>query len=151
MGSGYTYFLKTFSTENHEAVSHIVASAIRAIRWMQLGNENLIKASTWFEKTAEELLGSDIELSPEEIAELAKKDIIGMRQPCRIANGTLTANTPLHNEFEFLKAFGKIPVSADWNDVRSSFDQQIVDEILANSKKYKLDEYEYTGEGGGDG
>lgn len=151
LSSGYLYFLKSFSVENHKAVNHIVASAIRAIRWMQLGNENLIKACTWSKKTAEELAGKSIELSSEEIAELAKKDIIGMRQPSRIPNRTLAANAPLHDEFEFLKASGKIPVSADWNDVRSSFDRRIVEEVLANPKKYKLDEYDYLGEGGGDG
>lgn len=151
LSSGYLYFLKSFSAENHEVVNHIVASAIRAIRWMQADNENLIMACTWSKKTAEELVGEDIELSSNEIAELAKKDIIGMRQPSRISNSSLAANASLHNELEFLKASGKVPVSADWNDVRSSFTRRIVDEVLAGPKKYKLDEYDYLGEGGGDG
>jgi NitT/TauT family transport system substrate-binding protein len=151
LSSGYLYFLKTFSDENHEAVKHIVASAIRAIRWMQVSNENLIKACSWTKKTAEELIGENIELSSEEIAELAKKDIIGMRQPCRIPDSSLEDNTSLHDELEFLKASGKIPVSADWNDVWSSFDRRIVNEVLAGPKEYRIYEYDYLGEGGGDG
>ena len=150
LSSGYMYFEGSFSAEHQEAVICIAASAIRAIRWMQLDNENLITACSWSKRAAEELTGDHLGISAKEIAGLAKKDIIGMRQPFRIPDSSLRAGSSLHGEFQFLKTLGIIPASSDWSNVQSSFDKSVVDRILANPRQHKLNKYKYLGEGGRD-
>jgi hypothetical protein len=46
-------------------------------------------------------------------------------------------------EFEFLKTLDKIPASTNWERVHNSFDLQIIIDVLTNSKKYKLNEFNY--------
>ena len=143
LNSGYLYFSKDFAIEHHDAMCQVVAAAIRAISWMQASDENLIRASFWSRKAGEELMGRNLEISDEEIAKLAKEDVIGMKQPCRIPKGDLELMGTLHHEFEFLKSLDKIPATADWDKVQNSFDKRIIEEILANPKKYRLNEFDY--------
>ncbi|MEE9584268.1 MAG: ABC transporter substrate-binding protein [Candidatus Brocadiales bacterium] len=143
LNSGYLYFSKDFAIEHHDAMYYIVAAAMRAVRWMQASDENLIMASFWSKKTGEELMGENLEISDEEIAKLAKEDVIGMKQPCRIPKGDLELMGTLYYEFEFLKSLDKIPATADWDNVQNSFDKRIVEEILANPKGYRLNEFDY--------
>ncbi|MCQ4574738.1 MAG: ABC transporter substrate-binding protein [Candidatus Brocadiales bacterium] len=150
LNSGYLYFPKDFAIEHHDAMYHIVAAAMRAISWMQASDENLGRASLWSRKSGEKLIGKSLEISDEEVARLAKEDIIGMKQPCRIPKGDLELIGSLYYEFEFLKALDKIPATADWSEVQNSFDKRIVEEILANPKKYRLYEYDYIEKEGSD-
>ena len=143
LNSGYLYFSKDFAIEHHDAMCQVVAAAIRAISWMQASDENLIRASFWSRKAGEELMGGNLEISDEEIAKLAKEDVIGMKQPCRIPKGDLELMGTLHHEFEFLKSLDKISATADWDNVQNSFDKGIVEEIRANPKKYRLNEFGY--------
>lgn len=147
LNSGHLYFLKAFSTEHHEATYYIAAAATRALRWMQSSNENLLKASSWSKEAGEELTGKTVEISAGEIAEIARKDIVGIINPLGIVKRDLEREGSLYREFEFLKALGKIPEPADWDRARNSFDMEILKEILANPKKYRFNEYDYTEEG----
>ena len=144
LNSGYLYFAKDFAIEHHDAMYYIVAAAMRAVRWMQASDENLIRASFWSRKAGEELMGRNLEISNEEIARLAKEDVIGMKQPYRIPKGDLELMGSLYYEFKFLKTLDKIPAIADWDNVQNSFDKRIVEEILANPKKYRFNEYDYN-------
>ena len=47
-----------------------------------------------------------------------------------------------------MKEKGIINKSIDWNRARDSFDKQIVEEVLANPPKNRLDEYDYIEKGG---
>ena len=143
LNSGYLYFPKDFAIEHDDAMYYIVAAVMRAVRWMQVSDENLIRASFWSRKAGEKLMGRNLEISDEEIARLAKEDVIGMKQPCRIPKGDLELMGTLYYEFEFLKTLDKIPATADWDNVQNSFDKRIVEEILANPKKYRLNEFDY--------
>lgn len=147
LNSGYLYFWGGFSSDHNIATEYIVAATIRAIHWIQSSNENLLAASNWSKKASEKLTGTNLEISAEEIAELAKKDILGMRQPSHIHESSLDKESSLYKEFEFLKTVGKIPVSTDWEQMRKSFDIEIAKNILAEPLKYKLNEYDYTGQG----
>lgn len=141
--SGYLYFSRSFSEKYPEAMRLIVAAEIRAIKWMQNDIKNLVRASFWSHKAGEDLSGKKLAFSIKENAELAQKDIIGLSSIPRISAKHLKQEGPLHKEFKFLKELGKIPVSVRWDKVRSSFNLQIIKEIIANKKIYKLNEFKY--------
>ncbi len=143
LSSGYMYFTKALLEKHPEAVRQIVASEIRAIQWTQNDKQNLLQASEWTIQAGEILTGWSIELSVEENASLAKEDILGLSSAPIIPRCDLETNGLLYMEFEFLKTLGKIPASSNWEEVRNSFDWQIISMVLSDSKKYSLDEFNY--------
>ena len=89
-------------------------------------------------------------LSPEQVAKLATDDIIGLNSAPKIPRSFLEENGLLYNEFRFLKDLGRIPSSAEWSQVRTSFDREVMAEVLANPGAYGLQEFRYNdGEGNG--
>jgi len=143
LSSGYMYFQKTLLDKHSEAVYQIVASEIRAIQWMQCNKRNLLQASKWAIEASKSIAAKRIGLSAEQNADLAKNDILGLKSVPKIPQNDLKQNGPLHREFEFLKTLGKISSSINWDKIQDSFDPQIINEVLTNSKKYKLNEFIY--------
>lgn len=146
LNSGYLCFLKTFSAEYPEEMHRIVAAVIRAFRWMQSDRKNLRQASFWFLQAAKALTDSDIGISAAQIEELSEKDIMGKKQSCYISENDLKQGGLLYQEFEFLKSLAKIPPSTDWEKVHNSFNRDVINQVLANPKKYKLNVYNYITE-----
>ncbi len=144
LSSGYIYFKKTFSDKHPEVVRQIIAAEIRALRWMQSNRQNLLQASEWALQAGEDLTNHKLELSAAQNASVAENDILGLTSPPIIPQNDLRQNGPLHMEFEFLKTLGKIPASTNWEKVHNSFDLQTIIDVLANSKKYKLNEFSYV-------
>ena len=143
LSSGYIYFVKTFSDRHPEVVRHIIAAEIRALRWMQSNRQNLLQASEWAIQAGEDLTNRKLELSVEQYASLAESDILGLTSAPIIPQNDLRQNGPLHMEFEFLKNLGKIPDTTNWDKVYNSFDLQTMIDVLAHSRKYKLNEFDY--------
>jgi len=149
LSSGYLYFLKAFSDQHPEAVRQIIAAEIRAIRWMQSDRRNLLLAGKWAIQAGEKLSGQNIGLSVEQYADLAVRDILGLTSAPIVPKNDFKRNGPLHMEYEFLEALGKISPSSSWEKVRDSFDCQIIAEVFANPKRYDLDDFNYEAHGGG--
>ncbi len=147
LNSGYLYFSNNFLAKHRQAIFQIVASSIRAVRWMRASEENLLKASAWSEEAAKRLLGKESGLSLKEIAELAKKDFIGMRQPSCIPQRDLEQRGLLYREFDFLKDLGEISATAKWSKIQRSFNRAVIKEIPFNPRKFRLNEYNYTVKG----
>ncbi len=141
--SGYMYFLKSFSDKHPEAMNQIVAAEIRAVKWMNNDIKNLMKASSWALSAGQELSGKKLALTVLQNVELAQKYILGLSSIPIIPSKYLEQGGPLQKEFKFLKDLGKIPMSVKWERSRNSFDRKIIREIIANSKKYRLDEFKY--------
>jgi ABC-type nitrate/sulfonate/bicarbonate transport system substrate-binding protein len=144
LNEGFLYFSGSLSVEQPEAVHYIASAVIRAILWMQSDKKNLLKASSWCKQASEELMGKAMDVSAEELAELARKDIVGVRHPFRIPKHNIIKGGTLHREFEFLKGLNNIPKTADWNRVGESFDMSVVEDILSSPRKYRINEYDYT-------
>ncbi len=140
---GFIYFSRDFSKKHPEALRHILAAEVRAIRWMQSDKENLLRASELAMSASEKLIGKKSLLSIEERAELTRSDILMLAESPVIPERLLKYGGQIHREFEFLKNIGKIPASAEWEQVHASFDRQILKEVLANQEKYDLNEFRY--------
>ncbi|MFQ5686425.1 MAG: NrtA/SsuA/CpmA family ABC transporter substrate-binding protein [Candidatus Scalindua sp.] len=143
LSSGYIYFMKTFSDRHPKVVRHIIAAEIRALRWMQSNRQYLLQASEWAIQAGEDLTNHKLELSVEQNASLAESDILGLTSAPIIPQNDLRQDGVLHKEFEFLKTLGKVPASTNWDKVYNSFDLQTIINVLANSNKYKLNEFDY--------
>ncbi len=143
LSSGYIYFAKAYSDKYPEIVRQIISAEIRALRWMQSNRQNLIRASEWALQAGGRLTNQKLELTAEQNASLAESDILGLTSAPIIPQKDLRQNGLLQMEFEYIKTLGKIPASTNWDKVHDSFDLQIIIEVLANAKKYKLNEFDY--------
>ncbi|MCK4656321.1 MAG: hypothetical protein KAT85_04795, partial [candidate division Zixibacteria bacterium] len=138
MSTGYLYFNRGFADSHHEAVRHVVAAEVRAIRWLQQHRNNVITACDWTCQSNEKLSTSFPECPLDWRPLLAKSDILSTKSPPFIPNSNLIDGGPLHREFDFLQALGKIPHNSQWKAVRMAFDHQILSEVLADAEKYDL-------------
>ncbi len=143
ISSGFMYFTRTFSENHPKLVRQILAAEIRALKWMRSNRQNLLLASKWAIQAVEDLTNNKLELSVEQNASLAENDILGLTSAPIIPKNDLRENGPLHKEFEFLKTLNKIPATSNWEKVHNSFDLQIIIDVLANSKEYKLSGFNY--------
>ncbi len=144
LSSGYIYFLKSFLGKYREVVRHIIAAEIRAMRWMQSNRQNILRTSEWVLEDCAALLDRELELSLVQYADLALHDLLGTTSAPIIPRNHLKQNGLIHTEFIFLQAKSQIHASINWDDVRNSFDHQIIFEVLDNQKKYRIDEFKYT-------
>lgn len=148
LSSGYMYFMKNFLYRYSDVVREILAAEVRAIKWMQTSRQNLMQAGKWFLQASYELTGLNYDLSMVDIAELFMKDFISISAIPYIPENYLMENGVLQREFEFLKKINKIPSSVNWEKVRNSFDSGfLIEEIIENSEKYRMDEFKYDTRG----
>jgi NitT/TauT family transport system substrate-binding protein len=164
LSSGYLYFAGDFYSAHPDAVRAILAAEIRAVHWLQRDEGNLMRAVGWAAVTEKSFSGRASDaggrtpteggrtpteggrapaLTRKQTAALAAKDILGMDSEPRVPMREISAGGLLYNEFEFLKEIGEVPQSARWRPVAESFDSRVMDEILANPSKYRVNEYDY--------
>ncbi len=149
LSSGYLYFTRAFSEKHPEALREIVAAEIRALAWLHIDKANLLKAAAWDIAADEALAGDPTLLTAQRNAELAKVDILSFGAIPYIPETSLAPQGRLHREYEFLRALNKLPRSARWDKVRSSFDRAIIEEIASEGRRYRLDEFDYSEGGAG--
>jgi hypothetical protein len=122
---------------------YLVASAVRAFRWIGSHRRHLLQASRWSRQAAEKLISQPIPLSDRELGNLARRDIFGLLSVPSISSLDLDRNSPLFKETRFLKALGKLPAGATWDAIRASFDARILSRVLASPETYGINEFDY--------
>ncbi|MCI4626983.1 MAG: ABC transporter substrate-binding protein, partial [Candidatus Magnetoovum sp. WYHC-5] len=141
---GFIYFSKAFFVDNNDkAVYAIIAAEIRALKWLNQDTKNLYTAIEWTKTTEGTFAGKKALLTTLQIADLARKDLIGRAPQPRIPQYETTEEGVLYKEFTFLKQIGKIATDIKWQHVKDSFNFSIVDDILANTQKYEIDTFSY--------
>jgi NitT/TauT family transport system substrate-binding protein len=143
LSTGYIYFSQSFVEAHPEAVREIIAAVIRAFKWLTKNDQNLITAARWLLEAEKRLTGKTPALLPEQIAELARKDILQSFQLPFVPSRQIEEDGPLHKEFSFLVSIGKINSSSDWRRVHDSFNRNIVKDIIKRSNVYRLDQFDY--------
>lgn len=142
--TGYIYFAKEFVKKHPKAFRYVIASEIRAIRWIQKERQNIHKASQWALLEAEKLSDRKSDLDVNDYIELARKDILGMLSDPIIPDELLSNDGALRNEFEFLKSIDTLPASVKWDRVKACFDTSVLLEVLNRQAIYNLNGFEYN-------
>lgn len=147
---GFVYMKNEFYTSNQEAASHILASEIRALKWIRTKDANLTLAGEWVIASAVELsskVSKELPITLEMIGNLAKKDLPGilMKEYPRIPADLLATHGMLKKEFDLLQNLGLVSRTVKWEDVGKYFDLDIMENVISNSEKYRLfDEVDYS-------
>jgi ABC-type nitrate/sulfonate/bicarbonate transport system substrate-binding protein len=134
--SGYIYAKGEFARANHEAVKYIIASEIRAIKYIQKNQQNLDQTSKWAIDGGTSK-GSSLGLTVEEYNKIVSD---GIPSSVFIEDKYYNDGGILNDEFELLKNLGKIPQSAVWSESKTKIKRDLVKEVLSDAKKYRLEE-----------
>ncbi|KJU86453.1 taurine ABC transporter, periplasmic binding protein [Candidatus Magnetobacterium bavaricum] len=141
--TGYLYFGKDLYTSRPDVIDALVASELRALRWLQKDNNNLLTAVKWASDKQASFTGKASPLTTDQIADIALNDLVGMMTNPRLPISEFKENGILYNEFNFLKSIGLIQSTVSLDVVYKNFVSDIIERIVANPKKYKLNEYQY--------
>lgn len=144
LSSGYLYFSRSFARKRPGVLRQIVAAQIRAMRWLRSNRDNLRKGSRWAARGGDALAGRTLGLSEAEYVNLARRDILGLTSYPEITARELAHAGPLDRELDFLKNASQIPANVKWEDLKACFDTSIVNEIVQNERKYKLNVFDYA-------
>ncbi|MBF0337746.1 MAG: ABC transporter substrate-binding protein [Nitrospirae bacterium] len=143
VSSGFLYFGKDFYASHPDAAEAIVASELRALRWLKRSEQNLLTAARWALDRQKSFSGKLSPLTPEQIAAIALKDLPGMNTDPRLPMGNFAQHGMMSEEFDFLKSIGFIPSEVSMDVVYKNFQPDIIRRIVNNPLKYKLNEYRY--------
>lgn len=143
LNSTYLYFSKSFIERNRDAASVIIASHVRALRWMNKDRLNLLRACEWARDSAKTMSGMDMDLSAEKIAEIVKTDILNIVSSPLVPRRDLADGGYVQRAFELLKKQKKIPPSVPLETVLKSYDNSIITDVLAHPGKFRLNEFDY--------
>jgi NitT/TauT family transport system substrate-binding protein len=137
---GFLYVRKELMERNPEVVRHLLASEIRALRWLRKSDRSLDMASKWVNDASLKLSPQGVYLSPSRISLLAKEDLPGIRikEYPRIPPVSLSDNGALKREFELLKDLGLISEEKAWGDVKGKFDLNAIESVISNPEKYRI-------------
>lgn len=137
---GFITFSKSFSEKQPEAVKIFIAAQIRAIKWLKLNNNNQKLISLWVYETihqwGQRKLPLSIEKTKRHVHEAMSRDYLDTIP--RLPQSALKNNGVIRSQFDFLKENGLVPETARWENTMTSFNVQIIDEVLANPDKYRL-------------
>ncbi|MES0336725.1 MAG: ABC transporter substrate-binding protein [Candidatus Magnetobacterium sp. LHC-1] len=143
VSSGFMYFGKDFYASHPDAAEAIVASELRALRWLKRSEQNLLTAARWALERQKSFSGKLSPLTPEQIAAIALKDLPGMNTDPRLPMGNFAQHGTMSEEFDFLKSIEFIPSGVSMDIVYKNFQPGIIEKIANNPVKYRLNEYRY--------
>jgi sulfonate transport system substrate-binding protein len=143
---GYIYFTRRFFERHPAVVRAVVASEIRALRWLRKNDRNLYIASRWAWDKAAAFQGAELPSTAYDFLRLAKRDLLREPTAPRLLPELLapppTAFIPgeVSEQFRLSQQFDLIPASASWDRVRQSFTDGLVPQILGAAARFQLDE-----------
>jgi NitT/TauT family transport system substrate-binding protein len=146
LSTGYMYFSDDFFQKQPAAVKSIVAALLRAFSWLHSDKSHLRKACRWTIDTGNMLSGKKLNLPEDTYVRLAGEDLLGHSSNGWIAGSSLTDDSSLAREFNFLKDLDKVPPQLLWREIRKRFDSSVITEVLNDSTKYKMKQFDYDGD-----
>lgn len=143
LSSNYLFFTKAFVSRRPEEAALLMASYLRALRWMKKDRANLMTAARWNADARARFQKKPSEATPEQIAEITKKEILQIAAAPFIPLKDLTEEGTIYKAVEFLKSKDLIPSSTPWSRIQASLDRAIMADVLSKPRKYRLDAFDY--------
>lgn len=137
---GFLYVKKDLFDRSPEVVYHLLASEIRALRWLKKNDRNLHVSSKMLIDASLTLTSQGIPLNMEQISALAKKDLPGIdiKHYPRIPAYLLSQHGMLKKEYEFLKNLGLISQDKTWEEIKIKFDLNVIETVISAPLEYRL-------------
>lgn len=143
ISAAYLVVARPFAEAQPEATRQMNAAVARAIRWLRKDRRHLATAARWAIEGMAPFAGAAVSMSEVEIIRLTRDNILDIRGAPALPKNSLDENGLLAREFALMQRLGKLPPETRWENVKRNFDFSTVAAVLANPKKYRLDEFDY--------
>lgn len=144
VSTGFLYFDKEEFEHNQKTYKLILAAQIRAMNWIRKSEGNLFLACGLAIKGIEDFTKRDFVLSAPEVVAIAKNDIFQTNNIGLLPGTLLSENGPLYNEFLFINKLDLTTDGNSWEDVRQSFRNDILRDVLKHPGLYSLETFDYN-------
>lgn len=143
-GLSMDYFVleRSFVQHTPEAARQVVASLVRSIAWMRRSRQNIAQAVRWAMADAATFSGKPETLSVDEIITITRRSLLDI--PSAPAIVIDPGNPPLKHQFEFLARLGKLPTTAQWATIQTSFAYDGLASVVAAPRAYRLAEFNFA-------
>jgi len=143
MGSGYLSVSRTFANQFPASIPLLAAGVARAMQWLADDGANLQLAARWNQGAIQQLSGTAPAASRENLARQIGSDLQIIQYSAKLPALKAQGKNLLSDEFLFLKALGKLPQTARWETIRTSFDHSIMERIYRNPRASSLRRFDY--------
>jgi ABC-type nitrate/sulfonate/bicarbonate transport system substrate-binding protein len=134
---------KVFAAKNPESVQLLAAALARAMSWFEKDAKNLVRAVSWNQTTTQMLTGKSSAQSTEELIRQITSDLQTIGYSAKLSIFKNQDKNLLVDELEFLKSVGKLPKTAQWGNIRTSFDNSIMEKIYRNRSASLITQFDY--------
>lgn len=127
--SAYLVCERAFAAQHPGVVAQFAAAMARAMHWLSKGKANQLQAAVWNLEAMQKLSGKPVSISQDELAQQLNLDLQAINYSARLPAQTIKPNGQLAEAFLFLKQNGRLPQSAQWEQVRTIFRHDVMDRV----------------------
>lgn len=139
----YLVVRRSYAEQQPEVTRQVMAALIRSMTWLKK-ERNLKKAAEWNLAGMVVLTGKPSHTTVAEICRTSTADLAAINYSPHISRAVNSSSTKiLSEELNFLIAIGRLPRDVSWERIRAIFSPDVVDQVLRNSRKYSLKQYDY--------
>lgn len=142
--SAYLLLERSATVRHPELTGLFAASMARAINWISKSRANLKQAATWNHESMQQLSGKTPAVSVEELSRQLFTDLQHINHTARLPAQIARPNSPLAEVFDFLKTTGKLPQTAQWEQVRGMFTPEVMERAYRNPAGSGINRFDYA-------
>ncbi len=142
MSTDWVVLSRDFVQARPKAALLLVAAYVRAINWMRSAHTHAEQAARWVIADGHAFLGTPPAVAPSKAVEIVRNDLLGVPGAPAVP-AKLDGLPPLHSEFAFLQAQGRIPAEAKVGLVTEAFAYQGLREVQGDPKKHRTFSFDY--------
>lgn len=139
--TGYLYMNAAFVKKMPRAAKEILAAQVRAMLWMVTDQSHLLKAAGWAKDFGAGHSKLMAEIDEGDIFDLMNFELRPFSGSPQIPRAFYEEGGKLAKAMHFLQSIGQIPETESWQNTRQCFDTLHMREVLADSIRYQLSEF----------
>lgn len=135
---------RALTVREPEVVNQLLAAVARAFYWMRQDSAHLLAAARWSLDASRAFAGSAPAPTLEQTAAMAQRDAVDVPSMPMLPQPGGVAMARMANKLAFLQALGKVAPDLSWERIGPRFDPQPLEEVLRQSVRYRVNEFDYA-------
>lgn len=142
MSTDWVVAAAPWTAQQRDAALALTAAFARSVHWMRKSHANLERAASWVLSDGEAFTGQPRSLTPARAMDIARKDLLDVPGAPSIPE-RVDGVPPLHREFEFLRALGRLPAQAAPAQLTQALAYDGLRTVLSAPQKYRVYQADY--------
>lgn len=138
----YLVLSRRFEAAHPEAARLLVASLVRAVRWLQRSRANIESAAFWAMADGARLTGHPAPVSARQAVRITREALLDV-PAVPIIPASAHGMAGLGGKLMLLQRLGKVPRSIGSEQIDAAFAYDGLQQVLADPAKYRLNNFDY--------